>query len=100
MAAKDPRPVREEVVESSDEDSKVSVGSFKEPVVFPERSRSREAYPVATSGIAHVSKPSGDVAFPPGRRDKRDSLCPVPGCCMWTMPSRFTCPRFVGFQSG
>jgi hypothetical protein len=84
MAAKDPRPVREEVVESSDEDSKVSVGSFKEPVVFRGRSRSREAYPVATSGIAHVSKPSGDVEFPPGRRDNRDSLCPVPGCGMWT----------------
>ena len=31
MAAKDSRPVREEVVESSD---KVSVGSLKEPVVF------------------------------------------------------------------
>jgi hypothetical protein len=84
MAAKDSRPVMEEVVESSDEDSKVSVGFFKEPVVFRGRSRSREAYPVATSGIAHVSKPSGDVEFPPGRRDNRDSLCPVPGCGMWT----------------
>jgi hypothetical protein len=84
MAAKDSRPVREEAVESSDDDSKVSVGSFKEPVVFRGRSRSREACSVATSGMAHVSRPSGDVEFPPGRRDYRDSLCPVPGCGMWT----------------
>jgi hypothetical protein len=34
MAAKASRPEREEAVESSDDDSKVSVGSFKEPVVF------------------------------------------------------------------
>jgi hypothetical protein len=78
MATKDSRPVREEVVD------KVSVGSPKEPVVFRGRSRSREAFPVATPGVAHVSKPSGDVEFPPGRRDNRDSLCPVPGCGMWT----------------
>jgi hypothetical protein len=78
MATKDSRPVREEVVD------KVSVGSLKEPVVFRGRSRSREAFPVATPGEAHVSKPSGDVEFPPRRRDNRDSLCPVPGCGMWT----------------
>jgi hypothetical protein len=42
MATKDSRPVREEVVD------KVSVGSLKEPVVFRGRSRSREAFPVAT----------------------------------------------------
>ena len=78
MATRDSRPVREEVVD------KVSVGSPKEPVVFRGRSRSREAFPVATPGVAHISKPSGDVEFPPGRRDNRDSLCPVPGCGMWT----------------
>jgi hypothetical protein len=33
---------------------------------------------------AHVSKPSGDVEFPPGRRDNRDTLCPMPGCGMRT----------------
>ena len=71
-------------MESSDDDSKVSVGSFKEPVVFRGRSQSREAFHVATSGMAHVSKPSGDVEFLPGRRDYKDSLCPVPGCGMWT----------------
>jgi hypothetical protein len=78
MAAKDSRPVREEVVD------RVSVGSPGEPVVFRGRYRSREAFPVATPGEAHVSKPSGDVEFPPRRRDNRDSLCPVPGCGMWT----------------
>jgi hypothetical protein len=78
MATKDSRPVLEEVVD------KVSVGSPKEPVVFRGRSRSRQAFPVATPRVAHVSKPSGDVEFPPGRRDNRDSLCPVPGCGMWT----------------
>ena len=84
MDAKASRPEREEAVESSDDDSKVSVGSFKEPVVFRGRSRSREACSVATSGMAHISRPSGDVEFPSGRRDYRDSLCPVPGCGMWT----------------
>jgi hypothetical protein len=78
MATRDSRPVREEVVD------KVSVGPPMEPVVFRGRSRSREAFPVATPGVAHISKPSGDVEFPPGRRDNRDSLCPVPGCGMWT----------------
>ena len=78
MAAKDSRPVREEVVD------RVSVGSPGEPVVFRGRSRSREAFPVATPGEANVSKPSGDVEFPSRRRDNRDSLCPVPGCGMWT----------------
>jgi hypothetical protein len=51
----DSRPVREEVVD------KVSVGPPMEPVVFRGRSRSREAFPVATPGVAHISKPSGDV---------------------------------------
>jgi hypothetical protein len=78
MATKDSRPVREEVVD------RVSVGSPNEPVVFRGGSRSREAFPVATPEMAHVSRPSGDVEFPPGRRDNRDSLCPVPGCGMWT----------------
>ena len=78
MAAKDSRPVREEVV------GRVSVGSPGEPVVFRGRSRSREAFPVATPGEANVSKPSGDVEFPSRRRDNRDSLCPHPGCGMWT----------------
>ena len=84
MAAKDSRPVREEAVESSDDYSKVSVVSSKDPVVVRERSRSRDACPVATSGMARISRPSGDVEFPPGRRDYMDSLCPVPGCGMWT----------------
>jgi hypothetical protein len=61
MAAKDSRPVREEVVD------RVSVGSPGEPVVFRGRYRSREAFPVATPGEAHVSKPSGDVEFPSKR---------------------------------
>ena len=38
---------------------------------------------MATSGITCISRPSGDVEFPPGRKDFRDSLCPVPGCGFW-----------------
>jgi len=52
--------------------------------VFRGRSRSREVRPVATSGITCISRPSGDVEFPSGRKDFRDSLCPVPGCGIWT----------------
>jgi len=39
---------------------------------------------VTTSGMARISRPSGDVEFPPGRKDYRDSLCPLPGCGVWT----------------
>jgi len=80
VATNDSRPVREEAVESYVGDSGVSVVASKEPVVFRGRSRSREARHVATSGVACISRPSGDVEFPPGRKDFRDSICPVPGC--------------------
>jgi hypothetical protein len=36
------------------------------------------------SRMARISRPSGDVEVPPGRKDFRDSLCPVPGCGTWT----------------
>ena len=39
---------------------------------------------MTTSGMACISRPSGDVEFPPGRKDFRDSPCPVPGCGFWT----------------
>ena len=91
MAAKASRPEREE--ESSDDDSKVSVGSFKEPVVFRGRSRSREACSVATSGMAHISRPSGDVEFPPGRRDYRES---VPGAWLWYVDPEIEGPCLQG----
>ena len=51
-----------------------------------ERSRSREVCPVTTPHprMARISRPSGDVEVPRGRKDFRDSLCPVPGCGTWT----------------
>jgi hypothetical protein len=48
-----------------------------------ERSKSREVCPVTTpqSRMARISRPSGDVEVPPGRKDFRDSLCPkTPDC--------------------
>lgn len=75
VAAEDNRPVREEAVES--------VVASKEPVVF-RKSRSRATPPVATSGRTCISRPSGDVESPSGRKDFRDSLCPVPGCGIWS----------------
>ena len=69
------RLLREEAVrEPPVTESKGSVMASKEPVVFRGRSRSREARPVAISGMFRISRPSGDVEFPPGRKDYRDSL--------------------------
>ena len=69
------RLLREEAVrEPPVTESKDSVVASKEPVVFWGRSRSREARPVATSGMSRICMPSGDVEFPPRRKDYRDSL--------------------------
>jgi len=64
----------------------VPVVASREPVLFRERSRSREVCPVTTpqSRMVRISRPSGYVEVPRGRKDFRDSLCPVPGCGTWT----------------
>lgn len=75
MATMDSRLVREETaMESSVADSKVSVVASKEPVVFRGRSRTVTTPP---PGMARISRLSGDLVVPSGRKDFRDSLCPV-----------------------
>jgi hypothetical protein len=66
----------------------VPVVASHDPVVFQERSRSREKCPVATPQeklrMTRISRLSGYVEVPAGRKVFRDSFCPMPGCGTWT----------------
>jgi hypothetical protein len=66
----------------------VPVVASHDPVVFQERTKSREKCPVATPQeklrMTRISRLSGYVEVPAGRKVFRDSFCPVPGCGTWT----------------